>query len=255
MSASFEAGLLGWMLEGLKVLPGILLFPFSIYFAWKKIGHNVGVSFSYGASTFEALRITSIVFTNKKDKPLPIFSAFLRLHKDVVVPVEKFDPPIVLKGLEVVQVETAPFSTYYLGDEKFELSSELLREAEFFLVTAFGTIQCEIVGTGSDVGYAYQNDMSLAVKSTRTFNGRVYNEHALYAISYLIEGKQRTAFVARSGYIGEEWDFRYNYVPKDLLSSTAGIEEFLKRCGYDKLFKGIAVDTLEQASGRTGNGT
>jgi hypothetical protein len=233
------------LLEGLKVLPGILLFPFSIYFAWKKIGNSVGVSFSYGVGGFEAPRVRSIVFTNKKDKPLPIFSAFLRVHKEIVVPVEKFDPPVVLKGLEVTQVETKPFSTYYLGNDEFELTPELIREAEFFVITAAGVLRCDIIGTGSDIGYAYQNDMGLVAKSTRQFNGHVYNDKAIYAISYLIDGAQRTAFVDQSGCIGGDWRFRYNYVPKELLSSASGINEFLKHCGYDKLFQGVSIDTLE----------
>ena len=229
--------------EILKVLPGALLFPFSVYFTWKKIGKSIGVSFSVSVGGFAATRITSIVFTNKKDKPLPIFSAFLLVNKDVMVPVEKFDPPIVLKGLEVMKIETTPFSVYYLGSDQFELTHDIIQDAEFFVITSSGAVRCDILNTHSDFSFAYKNRTSVVTKSTSTFNGLVYNEHALFAISYLVEGKQKTAFIDRSGFIGEGWDFRYNMVPRELLTKD-GIWEFIKRCGYDKLFQGISIDEL-----------
>lgn len=230
--------------ETLKVLPGALLFPFSIYFAWKKVGQSVGVSFSFGVSGFfSAARITSIVFTNKKDKPLPIFSAFLLINKEIVVPVEKFDPPVILKGLEVMQVTTAPFSSYSLGPDQLELTFDLIRKAEFFVVTTSGAIRCDICNTDTDVSYAYKNDVRLLAKSTSTFNGHVYNDHARFAISYLIDGNQKTAFVDQSGFIGGDWGFRYKMVPQGLLNKE-GIWEFIKQCGYDKLFQGVGIDEL-----------
>lgn len=229
--------------EILNVLPGALLFPFSIYFAWKKIGKSIGVSFSVGTSGFSATRITSIVLTNKKDKPLSIFSAFLLINKDVLVPVEKFDPPIVLKGLEVAQVTTTPFSNYYLGLEPFELTFDIIRDAEFFVVAASGAIRCDILNAHSDYSFAHKNDMGIVVKNTSMFNGLVYNEHALFAISYLIDGVQKTALVARSGFIGGDWDLRYNMIPKEQLTKE-GIWEFIKRCGYEKLFQGVGIDEL-----------
>lgn len=229
--------------EILKILPGALLFPFSIYFAWKKIGNRVGVSFSSGRDGFSATRITSIIFTNKKDKPLPIFSAFLLIHKDTVVPVETFDPPIVLKGLEVMQVTTTPFSSYYLGSDQFELTHDIIRDAEFFIVTSSGAIRCDILNSHSNFSYAYKNDISLVTKNTSRFNGLVYNEQALFAISYLIDGKQKTALVARSGFIGGDWNLRYNMIPQELLTKE-GIWEFIKQCGYEKLFQGVGIDKL-----------
>lgn len=230
--------------EILKVLPGALLFPFSIYFAWKKIGNKVGVSFSFGGSEFSATRITSIVFTNKKDKPLPIFSAFLLVNKDMVVPVEIFDPPLILKGLEVMQITTSPFSYYCVGSDRLELTFDLIREAEFFVITLSGAIRCDILNTHSNFSYAYTNDMCVAVKNTWRFNDHVYNEHALFAISYLIDGKQKTALVARSGFIGGDWDLRFNMVPQEMLTKD-GIWEFIKQCGYEKLFQGVSIDKLQ----------
>lgn len=215
-----------------------------MYFAWKKTGKSVGVSFSFGTSKFTANRITSIVFTNRKDKPLAIFSAFLLINKDVVVPVEKFDPPIVLKGLEVMQVTTTPFSTYYLGSDQFKLNDDIILDAEFFAITSSGTVRCDILNNQSDFTYAYKKDMGVAVKSTSRFNGLVYNEHALFAISYLIDGQQKTALVDTSGFIGGDWDLRYNMVPQELLTKD-GIWEFIKRCGYEKLFQGVGIDALQ----------
>ena len=235
------------LVEILKVLPGALLFPFSIYFAWKKIGSSVGVTFSSGGSKFNATRVNSIAFTNKKDKPLPIFSAFLLINKDMVVPIETFDPPIVLKGLEVIQVMTTPFSSYSLGSDQFELTYDIIRNAEFFVVTSSGAIRCDILNTHDNFSYAYKNDMSIITKNTSKFNDLVYNEHALFAISYLIDGKQKTALVDQSGFVGGDWDLHYNMIPQELLTKE-GIWEFIKRCGYEKLFQGVAIDKLQHSS-------
>jgi hypothetical protein len=232
-----------FFMETLKVLPGALLFPFSIYFAWTKIGKNVGVSFSFGGEIFSANRIKTIIFTNRKDKPLPIFSVFLLIHKDVVIPVENFDPPLILKGLEVLQITTSKFSAYCSGSGQFELTTDLIKDAELFLVTSSGALRCEIIYTPSDVSYAFKNDATYLIKNTSRFNGLVYNEDATFAISYFIDGKQRTALVARSGIIGGDWDFHYNKISKELLSKN-GIAEFIKHHGYDSLVKGISIDEL-----------
>jgi len=242
------AAALSFFIEALKVLPGAILFPFSIYFIWKKMGNSVAVSFSYGSEGFSATRITSIIFTNKKDKPLPIFSAFLLINKDLLIPIEKFDPPIVLRSLEVMQVGTGQFSTYHLGEEQFKLTSELIRDAEFYAITTSGPIRCDIIGNHSDISYAYKNDVGLVTKSTSKFNGHVYNEHVVFAISYLIDGKQQTALVAKSGFIGGDWGFRYNMIPQDSLSKE-GVWSFLQQCGYDKMFQGISIDDLQQQFG------
>ncbi|MDR2875398.1 MAG: hypothetical protein LBV44_05660 [Methylobacillus sp.] len=239
------ATVLSAVIEALKVLPGVVLFPFSAYFIWRKIGNSIGVSFSYGMGGFSANRIISIVFTNRKDKPLPIFSAFLLINKDLLIPVEKFNPPLVLRGLEVMQIETSPFSTYYLGNEKFEITPDVLREAEFYVMSTRGKIRCEIITTQDSTFYAYRNNIGIATKSTSKFNGHVYNDHVLFAISYLIDGKQQTAFVAKSGFIGGEWEFRYNMIPQNALTEK-GILEFIQKCGYDKLFQGMVIDKLQE---------
>ena len=101
--------------EILKIMPGALLFPFSLYFFWKKIYHKVYVSFTVGHYKLSATRIESLVLSNLKDKPLPIFSIYAVIDRDISIQVQKFDPPLILKGLESLSIKTDPVSAYYIG--------------------------------------------------------------------------------------------------------------------------------------------
>jgi hypothetical protein len=229
------------IVEFLKVLPGLVLFPFSIYFFWKKIGYSVSVSYSVGG--FSAARVSEINITNHKDKPITIYSVFLITKDKITIPVEQFNPPKVIKNLETIQVETKAFS-YYKGAERYEVSRDEIYEADFF-VESSKNIKCKKMKRASAFGAAMTKGNDHLTTSSLRFNGVVYNDSVLYAISYIIAGVQKTAFVKRDGFITGDWEFQLNKINSNEVNEV-GITAFIKHCGYDKIFQGWQVDELDQ---------
>src|ERR1035441_11057296 len=86
--------------EFLKVVPGLVLFPFSLYFCWKRIGTRVLASAIIAHEIALPPRISSVVLRNLKDKPLAIFAIYAVVNDDVCFEVDHFDPPIIIKPLE-----------------------------------------------------------------------------------------------------------------------------------------------------------
>ncbi len=232
------------IVEFLKVLPGLVLFPFSIYFFWKKIGYSVSVSYSFSVVGFSAARVSEVNITNHKDKPITIFSVFLITKDKITIPVEQFNPPKVIKNLETIQVETKAFYCYYKGAERYEVSRDEIYEADFF-VESSKNIKCKKMKRASAFGAAMTKGNVHLTTSSLRFNGVVYNDSVLYAISYIIAGVQKTAFVKRDGFITGDWEFQLNKINSNEVNEV-GITAFIKHCGYDKIFQGWQVDELDQ---------
>ncbi|MGH2420774.1 hypothetical protein EJ576_05490 [Pseudomonas sp. C 49-2] len=231
----------GAVKEFLKIAPGLILLPLTGYLAWKKINNKILVSFSTYHSRTSATRIGNVVFSNLKDKPVPIFSVYAIIDRHISIKVEEFNPPIILKGLESLSIETSPVSNYYIGADEYEPSFMSPQKIELYVTSIGRPIKCKLTNSHSIESYHEFKHYSVATASTRKLNGFAYNDNVLYAIIYNFEGKLRTAFVEQGGFIGNEWGFYYNMIPEKQMESTCGIIEFLKHCKYDEIFTNYKV--------------
>ncbi|VVN13293.1 hypothetical protein [Pseudomonas fluorescens] len=227
--------------EFLKVAPGLILLPLSGYLAWKKISNKVLASFSTYHSRTSASRIGNIVLSNLKDKPVPIFSIYATIDRHIAIKVEEFNPPIILKGLESLSIDTSPVSNYYIGKDEYEPNFMPPRKIELYVFSIGRPIKCKITNSHSIESFKEFSHYSTAISSTRKFNGFVYNDNVLYAIIYHFEGKLKTAFVEDGGFITNEWDFQYNMIPKEQMKNISGVIDFLKHCKYNELFTNFSV--------------
>ncbi|WGK88337.1 hypothetical protein [Pseudomonas migulae] len=227
--------------EFLKIAPGLLLLPFSCYLAWKKISNKILASFSTSHSKISATRIGNVVLSNLKDKPVPIFSIYATIDRHISIKVEEFNPPLILKGLESLSIETTPVSKYYIGRDEYEPSFMSPQKVELYIVSIGRPIKCKLVNPHSIESFREFSQYSMATTHTKKFNNFIYNDNVAYAIIYHFDGKHKTAFVERSGFICNEWDLRYNTIPAEQMKSASGINDFLKHCGYDKIFTNYRV--------------
>lgn len=227
--------------EILKIIPGLIALPFSIYFAWKKINHKILAYITVGHDRLSATRISNIVLSNLKDKPVPIFSIYAIIDRDISVEVEKFDPPLILKGLESLSINTSPVSSYFIGAENYEPRFMPPQELELYLVSTGKPIKCKISTPPSIQSLKELSKYSMATARTKRFNGFVYNESLAYAIIYHTEGQHKTAFIERSGFICKEWQYQYNMIPAEKMRNADGVREFIRHCGYDKIFTNYSV--------------
>ena len=242
---TFYPELIDTVKEFLKIVPGLILFPLSCYLAWKKISNKILISYTTYHSRTSATRIGNIVLSNIKDKPVPIFAIYATINRHISLKIEEFNPPLILKGLESLSVETTPVSNYYIGMDEYEPSFMMPEKVELYVISVGRIIKCKLINSHSIDSFRNFSHYSMASSSTRKLNGFAYNNNVLYAIIYYFEGKQKTAFVEEGGFIGNEWDLHYNMIPKEQLLSADGIVDFLIHCQYDKIFTNYKVICLK----------
>lgn len=229
--------------EFLKIAPGLAIFPFTIYLAWKKIGRKLSCSFTVGSSRVSTERITSVVLTNHKDSPLAIFEINAVCENDISFSVEKLNPPVVLKALESVVIETTPFSNLTVGSDEYK-PELVFGKVQIYAATSEKIIKCKMISHPTIVNHQEFNYLTQASKNTRKFNGITYNENVAYGIVYTINSKIKTTFIDRSGFIISDGDFYYNLVPQESMASKEALQEFLKIMEAPPHFQILGVDNL-----------
>lgn len=213
--------------SALKIVPGLVLLPLTFFLGWKKIGNKVQVSFSWQHERISATRLTNLVITNLKDKPITVHEIHLLIDRHIVVPVQRLTPPQIIKGLESVVIEPDRVSHYHLGDEEYDPEWRPGQKLEMFLTTQDGPIQCEIVSPPSIQSFKRFKDYAVAVTHTRKYNNIVINDEAAYALVYKYDGEVKTAIVERSGFITADWRFLPNALRQEDLASEQTVKAAL----------------------------
>ncbi|WP_289118079.1 hypothetical protein [uncultured Idiomarina sp.] len=230
--------------EFLKIVPGLAIFPLTFYLAWRKIGRKVSCSLTVGSDRISEERITSIVLTNHKDSPVAIFEVSAVCEDDISLSLEKPNPPIILKSLESVVIETEPYSNLTIGGDKY--SPELLfGKIQVYVACSDEIIKCKMVSHPTLFNHMKFNHLTQASKNTYKFNGFVYNEKVKYAIIYNMNSEVKTAFVDHSGFISGDGDFHYNLAPQEQMRSETTVREFLKIMEVSPQFQILGVERLE----------
>jgi hypothetical protein len=229
-------------------IPGVVLAGFSLYFTYQKICNKVLVTYSVVSVGSSETRISEISLINKKNKPLTIFSIQAVINKEIIVEVDSFKPALILKPLESIHIDTTPFSSLHIGQDHYEAEYMSPNIVDIYLVSENTKIQCEVINSPSLSSHFDFRHLKQATKETRTYNGKVFNDSAKYAILYNYDSKEHTAFVGISGFISEDWNFRCNAVEESFLRSKEDVREYLVNIGYDKIFDGLVVVDLHDKS-------
>jgi len=230
--------------EFLKIVPGLFIFPLSFYLAWKKIGIKVSSSFSVHHERTLPPRIGAIMLTNQKDKPVTIFSIHAMIGKSIFYEVDHFDPPMILKPLESLQLTPKPYSNLYLGADRYKPDFGSADNVELYIAIPNKIIRCQNMPHPSPLLFCKFNSYRMAIKSTLQFNGLVYNENAMYAITYRMDSAISTAIVDTSGLICREWNYHVNVIPQQYMKSKMEVRKYLELIEFDKAAGWFAVDEL-----------
>jgi hypothetical protein len=214
------------IIEFLKVVPGILLFPFSFYFGYKKIGHSVGCKVSIRNSRVLGVYINSIVFQNYKDRPIAITEVF-GIQNNVKFQIEEPKTPILLKGLETIVVKPEEYTKYVCKGERFEVDMKDIASLQIFVVTPEKTIPCKHIFRPDDELEKYHKGREVAHKITRRFNDVVYGEKSRFAIVHYDGKVSKTTTVDEHGFIDDSDLFGCSHIPVSNLTPT-GIKAYLK---------------------------
>lgn len=234
------------IVEILKIIPGIVLLPLSIYLGWKKLGHSISVAFTVGSDFTTAKRIQRVFLANRKDRPVTIFSIQAVVNNEITYEIQKFDSPYVIRAMEAVSIETNPYSKLMIGESEWEPNLIAEDKIDIYLEVPTGVIKCQALPHPNLSAASKFRHLARASKITSAFNGIVYNDNAKYAITYATKGSttRKTALVDVKGFVGGEWDYPINMMAPQQLTSIEGVREFLKLSRADEFLTIYGVDAL-----------
>jgi hypothetical protein len=140
-----------------------------------------------------------------------------------------FSPPIVLKPLECVLVDTDEVSQYLLQGQSINLVHFLEgRRVRFELLTESRVI----VPRMKKVLAANSRTENRIVPSRTVYKGLTLTQSVVYAILYRRNGVHFTGFVHSSGLITGEWNYHINMIPSEMLESRETVTAYLMQCGF-----------------------
>jgi hypothetical protein len=218
---------------------------FTIFFSWRRIGYKVGAIYSDQMNRLTASGISSVTLLNYKDRPIPIFSLDVILGERSLN-LKKFEPPIILKPLEVTSIEIDPVSAYYDKNGKIDLNSKTTdsSQVEFYISTTDKNIKCIQKGPCDHWSVIKKRKLGIISKSTVTYCGHIISDKILYAVHYMDGKKHEVSFIDKSGYIS--WDVFPNLIELDDYKGIKEIEDTLKQSTASKIYTNIAVVEIER---------
>lgn len=223
----------------------LILLPFSLYFVWLKLGHKVAASYSWRVSRLTASGIGSVTLINMKDRPVPIFSVHAVMD-GIVFGLREFDPPMILKPFEAIMVEANVVSEWFVGSEEYDWRPpiETADKVEIYLCSSFKTIKCKPGGYASKIEFATKKNLAVAAASTRRFNEIIYNDNALFALTYVMGGETKTAIIDNAGFIG--WDILPNMLRKEDIRNADAVRQAIISSGLERIIGRFFVDDLQE---------
>jgi len=232
--------------EFLKIVPGLLIFPISLYLGLQKIGTRVNAGISFGNNPISSLCIRYVDLRNMKDRTVVIYSIFVSINNDeYLLELKKCNPPLILKGYQSTIVEVPPYSFLLLDGKKFELNKSMTEKSTIYLELAHSTVKCNTLNYQKPISKKLSK-YRLLENITNNFNGIIYDENAVYAITYSSHSRVKTAIVNLSGIILGEWDFDTLQLPMKSMSTKEAVEAELKNMGFGTRVDWFKVYFLRQ---------
>ena len=220
--------------ELMTVATGVVATGFSFYFTWQKLGTSVNASYSISGDIFSEERLDNIILKNNKNKPIEIFTISALIDNKYYIEVERLDTPIILKGLEVVKINTSPVSEW--GFEKQENSLfSYEKKIEIYISTSDSLIKCNSIKVKK---FDKLKNLEIISKITRIHNGLVYNRNVLYIINYISDKNINSVLVLKDGIMSKSI-FGFNVLSEVLLESEKKIEEYYQSQGLKVFVKKV----------------
>lgn len=212
-------------LRNVAAIAGVLI---TLKAASTKWGNKAVYFATMGADLSSPMRITSISIANLKDKPLIIYNINVLLKDLGYYELERFDPPLVIKGLEATSITTTPYTELTLKPNPFD---NLKQKLDIILTTESSAIKCKAAKSPEAINHKYFNKHKRIGISRKIFNKKIYSNRDGWALVYMFEGAQRTSFLAKNGFIHSEWPFPINALPSQIMDKPESIKESISSLG------------------------
>lgn len=213
-----------------------------LYLTFKKFGNSVSVTYNIESDSLVAPRISDIVLTNHKDKPVSIFSIIAVFDKEISLTLHECKPPLILKAYETLAIKTEPYSSLNINGHTYE---PVFFDAEIYLETTDELINCK-TRKKPNISQSYRRVM----KTIRTFNSVVHSDLYKYLLVYKVNGELKTTFIHYSGFFENDWSFAFNMIQVEFgkeIESQA-IMNALKEYGLLAMFDTYALYEIKPSS-------
>jgi hypothetical protein len=199
----------------------------AVYLGSKKFGYRLVAQYTISGGPFRATRISQIILINKKDKPIALYSVYAIFNGEVRLQLDDFKIPVIIKPFECISLPTQEYSHLSIGNNEFSPEFEKI---DIYAEVDETLIKCESTRKPK-ISMGYREVMIHRC----SYNDFVYDESVAYILVYLLDGKMKTAFIAKTGYIGNEWEFSPNFIHGG--ASPAAIKSFLATEKFIELFE------------------
>jgi len=223
--------------EFIKLVPGLAIFPFSIYLAVKKIGTSVSFSYVWSVGNIGE-RISSVILVNRKDRPV-IIESVVAVCEGVEIELHVFREPLILKAYEAVRVVPEPYSFLTYKGEKWQIPHKVSEQnIDLFLTLPNGRHKCRPLFKAPWYFVGKFRSAPAASKHTVMHNGIVYNPDTIkFIVDYLYEGKLLTTFIESSGFISQSSGLGINMLRKEEMTSPEVATATLQRANPSLVVK------------------
>lgn len=205
-------------LRNLAAISGVAI---TLFAASKKWGNKAIYYATVSKSLNSPARISSLSIANLKDKPLIIYELHVRFNSlNYYFRLQKFDPPIVIKGLEATSIKPEAYSSLSIEPNPF---NEFDLEMDLFLVTERTVVKCKTASSPGSLISKNMKNFSEVTTSKFSFNKKIYTSDAAYALVYKYKDSQRTSFLLKNGILCDEWPFPINALPLTAMENEESI--------------------------------
>jgi hypothetical protein len=216
--------------EFLKIVPGLVLFPLSIYLAVKKMGTGVSFTYTWSISNIGE-RISSVVLVNEKDKPV-IIQGIAAQCEGVEINLNCFKDPLILKAYEATRVVAEPYSSLSLNGKPWNVPHKAVEgNVDIFLEFSDGQRhKCKPLLKRFQWFVKKYPSAPIAIKHKVERNGMLYNPDIIrFIVTYRHDNRQMTTFIERSGFISESTGLGVNMLRPDEMVSPEVAETALRK--------------------------
>lgn len=224
------------------VIPGAIGALLGIWLAMTKVGHRIAESHTWEQDRFLGEGITRVTLTNLKDRSVPIFE-LVAVVGNVVVPLHKFNEPLVLKSYDSVQVDIPLVSQHRLGDKPYGFCGELdsrPNKARIYYST-IGKWKCCVPLGAAPIHSAIRGRLWRSRPPRVAFAYRVrgpgkgHSRNVVYVVTYMITDTFDHALIDAQGII--DWPWLPPCIDPAIMRDPQAVADYLMRAiPFKKLF-------------------
>lgn len=197
--------------------------------ALRRFGHEAIFRANISHALNRVGHIANLTIANLKDRPLVVFEVLVHFkNARRYITLQKFDPPLVIKNLEATSFVPEPYSNISMSPNPFD---DLRLNMEILLVTESNVVKCKQAKNSASLIAKHLKGIPFATVSRNMINNKIYARQARYALFWQKDGATMTSFILESGFICDEWPFRYNAIEMSALATEESVGQAIRELG------------------------